>query len=225
MMFFLMDDPQVESFLLVGELYCSGGRKKIPCRSQHHGESYFMKLPQIGGLGMSIDIGQIGDVSGMAENRAAVGTESAGRGKTPVSHSRCSRHVFSATNIGKNQSPCRGTHFPQGIEDGEYFQKMRISDNIEIIPFGLDAYDKVLGMEDIDYVGTRLHAGIRALSKGHRTIVISIDNRAKNIGKDTGLPTIEREDIEVLLQDKINSEFTTSLHMPINNIKQWKKQF
>ena len=80
-------------------------------------------------------------------------------------------------------------------------------------------------MKDVDYVGTRLHAGIRALSKGHRTIVISIDNRAKNIGKDTGLPTIEREDIEVLLQDKINSEFATNIHMPINNIKQWKKQF
>src|SRR5699024_986756 len=105
--------------------------------------------------------------------------------------------------------------WPQGIEDSEYFQNMRMSDNIEIIPFGLDAYDKVLGMEDVDYVGTRLHAGIRALSKGHRTIVISIDNRAKNIGKDTGLPTIEREDIEVLLQDKINSEFATNIHMPI----------
>ena len=115
--------------------------------------------------------------------------------------------------------------WPQGIEDDEYFQKMRMDDNIEIIPFGLEAYDEVLDMKDVDYVGTRLHAGIRALSKGHRTIVISIDNRAKNIGKDTGLPTIEREDIEVLLQDKINSEFATNIHMPINNIKQWKKQF
>lgn len=115
--------------------------------------------------------------------------------------------------------------WPQGIEDGEYFQNVKIDDNIEIIPFGLESYDKILNLKDVDYVGTRLHAGIRALSKGHRTIVISIDNRAKNIGKDTGLPVIEREDIEVLLQEKINSEFVTDIRMPINNIKKWKKQF
>lgn len=115
--------------------------------------------------------------------------------------------------------------WPQGIEDGEYFQKVKINKNIEIIPFGLEAYDKILDLQDIDYVGTRLHAGIRALSKGHRTIVISIDNRAKNIGKDTGLPIIEREDVEILLQEKINSEFTTNIHIPMNNIRQWKNQF
>lgn len=115
--------------------------------------------------------------------------------------------------------------WPQGIEDGEYFQNIKIDDNIEIIPFGLESYDKILNLQDVDYVGTRLHAGIRALSKGHRTIVISIDNRAKNIGKDTGLPVIEREDIEVLLQEKINSEFATDIRIPINNIKKWKKQF
>ena len=112
--------------------------------------------------------------------------------------------------------------WPQGIEDGEYFQKVKMRDNIEIVPFGLESYDKVLDLKNVDYVGTRLHAGIRALSKGHRTIVISIDNRAKNIGRDTGLPIIEREDIEVLLQVKINSEFVTDVRMPI---KQWKKQF
>lgn len=115
--------------------------------------------------------------------------------------------------------------WPQGIEDGEYFQKVRMDDNIEILPFGLESYDKILDLEDVDYVGTRLHAGIRALSKGHRTIVISIDNRARNIGKDTGLPVIEREDIEVMLQEKINSEFVTDIHMPIKNIRQWKNQF
>lgn len=115
--------------------------------------------------------------------------------------------------------------WPQGIEDSEYFREVKIRNNIEIVPFGLESYDEVLNLENIDYVGTRLHAGIRALSKGHRTIVISIDNRAKNIGRDTGLPIIEREDIEVLLQVKINSEFVTDVRMPINNIKQWKKQF
>lgn len=112
--------------------------------------------------------------------------------------------------------------WPQGIEDNEYFQKVRLKNNIEIVPFGLEAYDKILDLKNVDYIGTRLHAGIRALGKGHRTIVISIDNRARNIGKDTGLPVIEREDIEVLLRQRINSEFVTDIKLPIDNIRRWK---
>ena len=115
--------------------------------------------------------------------------------------------------------------WPQGKDDNEYFQKVRMKDNIELVPFGLASYDKILELKNIDYVGTRLHAGIRALSKCHRTIIISIDNRARNIGKDTGLPIVEREDIETLLQQKIYSEFVTDLRIPIDNIKQWKNQF
>lgn len=115
--------------------------------------------------------------------------------------------------------------WPQGKDDNEYFEKVRMKDNIELVPFGLASYDKILEIKNIDYVGTRLHAGIRALSKCHRTIVISIDNRARNIGKDTGLPIVEREDIETLLQQKIYSEFETDLRIPIDNIKQWKNQF
>ncbi len=115
--------------------------------------------------------------------------------------------------------------WPQGIEDTEYFQKVRLNENIEIIAFGLESYDKILRLKDVDYVGTRLHAGIRALSQCHRTIVISIDNRARNIGRDTGLPVIERKDLKFLLHQKINSEFDTNIRMPIDNIMSWKEQF
>lgn len=115
--------------------------------------------------------------------------------------------------------------WPQGIEDNDYFQQLRINENIEIIAFGLISYDGILNQKNIDYVGTRLHAGIRSLSKCHRTIVISIDNRAKNIGKDTGLPTIQREDIEISLKRKIESEFATDIRLPIDSIEKWKRQF
>lgn len=115
--------------------------------------------------------------------------------------------------------------WPQGIEDNEYFKELRMRDNIEIITFGLEAYDKILELENIDYIGTRLHGGIRALCKCHRTIVVSIDNRARNIGKDTGLPTIEREDIKILLKEKIYTEFSTDIRMPNENILRWIKQF
>ena len=115
--------------------------------------------------------------------------------------------------------------WPQGIEDNQYFQELKIRKNIEILDFGLEVYDRILENENLDYVGTRLHAGIRSISKEHRTLIISIDNRAKNIGRDTGLPIIEREKIEMLLKSKIESEFTTKIVMPTKNIEQWKSQF
>ena len=70
-----------------------------------------------------------------------------------------------------------------------------------------------------------LYLYTRSISKEHRTLIISIDNRAKNIGRDTGLPIIEREKIEMLLKSKIESEFTTKIVMPTKNIEQWKSQF
>lgn len=115
--------------------------------------------------------------------------------------------------------------WPQGVGDEEYFQMLTMNSKIEILSFGLLSYDKMLEMDNIDYVGTRLHAGIRALNKGHRTIVISIDNRAENISNDTGLPTIRRKDVDFLLEQKIMSEFKTDIYMPINNITRWKNQF
>lgn len=61
--------------------------------------------------------------------------------------------------------------WPQGIEDEEYYKELRIDSKIVKIPFGLENYDSLLEHKEIDYVGTRLHAGIRAIGKRHRTII------------------------------------------------------
>ena len=102
---------------------------------------------------------------------------------------------------------------------------MRIDSKIVKIPFGLENYDSLLEHKEIDYVGTRLHAGIRAIGKRHRTIVIAIDNRAKNIANDTGLPIVLRENIGNLLKEKIESNFETDIQMPWDEIEKWKNQF
>lgn len=115
--------------------------------------------------------------------------------------------------------------WPQGIEDEEYYKELRIDSKIVKIPFGLENYDSLLEHKEIDYVGTRLHAGIRAIGKRHRTIVIAIDNRAKNIANDTGLPIVLRENIGNLLKEKIESNFETDIQMPWDEIEKWKNQF
>jgi hypothetical protein len=43
---------------------------------------------------------------------------------------------------------------------------------------------------DVDFVGARLHGGIRALQRGRRTLTIALDNRAREIAGDTGMPVV-----------------------------------
>lgn len=113
----------------------------------------------------------------------------------------------------------------QGASDLEYLKELDYEEHVILIPHSLDEYDKILQQSDLDYVGTRLHAGIRSLTAGHRTIIVNVDNRARNISKDTNLKIIERADVSFKLQQLILSEFETEIFMPWDNILKWKKQF
>lgn len=115
--------------------------------------------------------------------------------------------------------------WPQGIDDDKYFDELKFPKNVVRLKFGLENYDEILNDKDLDYVGTRLHAGIRSISKGHRTLIISIDNRAEAIANDTGLNIIYRNQLISELESVVNNELITNIHMPIDNINRWKKQF
>ena len=64
--------------------------------------------------------------------------------------------------------------------------------NVIIIPRDLEAYERRLIQGNVDYVGTRLHAGIFALNHKVRSIIVAVDNRAIEIAKDTNLPIVRR---------------------------------
>ena len=113
----------------------------------------------------------------------------------------------------------------QGQADLQYLRELELEDKVNIIPSSLEAYDEVLKQSNLDYVGTRLHAGIRALSSGHRSLVIAIDNRARCIARDTGLKIVERSAISMELNNIIQTDFKTELILPWDNITKWKKQF
>lgn len=113
----------------------------------------------------------------------------------------------------------------QGQDDLAYIEELGYADKVALVDSTLEAYDAVLAQEDLDYVGTRLHAGIRALSTGRRSLIISIDNRAECISADTGLPIIRREDIRTGLKAYISNPFQTEITLPWAEIRQWKDQF
>jgi len=113
--------------------------------------------------------------------------------------------------------------WPQGLEDFRYTRQ--ISSSIEVIAPSLEALDNVLRSTlDIDYVGTRLHAGIRALQFKRRTIILSIDNRASEKAKDFNLPSLPRENVE-RLEAIIEKPLITSINLPEENINKWLSQF
>lgn len=114
----------------------------------------------------------------------------------------------------------------QGEGDYRYLKEL-LGDSVEFIEPSLKAYDDLLSdtSKKLDYIGTRLHAGVRAMQHKRRTIIISVDNRATEMRKDFSLPVIERLHIEKELDAKINSDFTIDIKLPNENIEQWKTQF
>lgn len=124
----------------------------------------------------------------------------------------------------------RGIYFfPQGTEDLDYLNTLINSEQktkIIVLKRDIESYNEIL-KGDIDYVGTRLHAGIRALQKNKRAIVISIDNRAIEIAKDTGLLIASRKDITHLpkiLNENLSLVFTLN-RKAISEYKDSLKRF
>lgn len=113
----------------------------------------------------------------------------------------------------------------QSYDDYEYLKTLNVTGSIHIIPPSLRHYDKALHSGQFDYVGTRLHAGIRALNNKVRTIIVAVDNRATEIAKDTKLNVVDRKDIGVILEALICSGFNTMIKLPTENIEKWKRQF
>lgn len=112
----------------------------------------------------------------------------------------------------------------QGLTDITYLKEIFPRYNeIHLISPTIDAYNKILEDPSVEYVGTRLHAGVRAIQKGIRTLIIAVDNRAIEIGKDTNLNVIKREDIEEML-DFIDNSYTTNIKLPLDAINKWRER-
>lgn len=115
--------------------------------------------------------------------------------------------------------------WPQGTGDIDYLSSLNIDMNlVSILSPSLSSLDDVLRDNKIDYIGTRLHAGIRSLQFKRRTLILSVDNRAKEIYKDINLNVTERKNPNAI-NEFISKEFKTEIYLPFDNIQLWKEQF
>ena len=113
----------------------------------------------------------------------------------------------------------------QGRHDEEYLQTLNVPSNLTTIPASLEAYEEVLRKGGVDYVGTRLHAGIHALNHKIRSIILAVDNRATEMGRDVNLPVIQRDRISEELEKKIKTDFATEIRINQENIDRFQAQF
>lgn len=116
-------------------------------------------------------------------------------------------------------------YWTQGAGDLAYIESFhKHKGRIKLIPPKLNKFDQLLDSEDCDYVGTRLHAGIRAIQRKKRTLILAVDNRATEISEDVSLNVKPRGDISAI-QGFISGHYETRLKIPFDEINRWKAQF
>lgn len=76
----------------------------------------------------------------------------------------------------------------------------------------------------IDYVGTQLHAGIRALQKKRRSVILGVDNRADEKAKSYNLNVVNRKGFSQITA-AITSPLEVDIKLPLDNIAKFKNQF
>ena len=114
--------------------------------------------------------------------------------------------------------------FQQGAKDLLYLQEITDLSGIRVIQPTLAVYDALLEEKHPDFIGTRLHGGIRALQHSCRALIIGIDNRARELSKDIRLPVVAMETPEQL-EDALRNGWEINLALPEKNIAAWKQQF
>ncbi len=155
-----------------------------------------------------------------------------------ISNSKSDSVVFTITDYNKKpeadssfinriQDEYKSTFFwPQGSGDLEYFSKLAIPyrNKINILKPNLESFNSLIKNKGVDYIGTRLHAGIRALQNKNRALIIAIDNRANEIANDINLDISKRGNLEQI-SSFINTCPPNSIKIPTTEIEKWKNQF
>jgi polysaccharide pyruvyl transferase WcaK-like protein len=112
--------------------------------------------------------------------------------------------------------------WPQGPGDRAYIESL--APDATFIEPTLAAFDAELIKPDTCYVGLRLHGGIRALQFGVPSLILSIDNRAREISKSVGLYAPSRNDFRAI-ENALSGLDPINLNLPREDIRSWKKEW
>jgi len=113
----------------------------------------------------------------------------------------------------------------QGAGDVEYLKSLKgYGSHIQILSGPHECIERLRARKRFDYIGTRLHCGIKCLQLGCNSAVIEVDNRAREIAKDISLPTLRRDCLKGVRAKDI---FNNPVELKINHesIDLWIQQF
>ncbi len=113
--------------------------------------------------------------------------------------------------------------WPQGPGDAAYFGSLGVADS-DVLEPSVEAFDHELLQPGTSYVGLRLHGGIRATQLKVPSLVLSVDNRAREISRSVGLVCPSRHDLTGI-RTLLGSSERHPLDMPHENIADWSKQW
>lgn len=118
--------------------------------------------------------------------------------------------------------------FPQGINDLEYINSLDVfkqnRQRFELLKHSITIFED-LRQERLNYVGTRLHGGVKFLQMSKESLIIGIDNRAVEIQHDINLPVVKRDELNKIKEWLEGNSRFNQINLPLNNIEKWKNQF
>ena len=125
--------------------------------------------------------------------------------------------------ISKRYGTSNLIFWPQGAGDLNYCRELGYTGFS--LSRSLDSLISFLSTHsNTDYIGTRLHCGILCLEYYIRTLILSVDNRAAEIAKDTGLTVLPRSEYQAI-NHWIESGSNSQVQLPYTDIHAWKSQF
>lgn len=111
--------------------------------------------------------------------------------------------------------------WPQMVPDMRYLADLPAG--VTPVSPTLRGYDEVLAATPgVDYLGSRLHAGIRALQHGRRSLIFELDNRATEMGKTLKLPTYPTSTSVSELSDLVQNDIDFRISVPTDAVNAWR---
>jgi hypothetical protein len=114
-------------------------------------------------------------------------------------------------------------YWPQGPGDRSYIESIS-EKKPTFIDASLSAFDTELQKPDTAYIGLRLHGGIRALQFGVPSLILSIDNRAREISRSVGLNAPSRHAFRDI-ENALNTPNPVAIKLPTDAIRSWTKSW
>jgi len=119
--------------------------------------------------------------------------------------------------------------FPQGRHDLDYISSLsafaECRNHIELLGHTPASLDDLARRTAWDYVGTRLHAGIWSLEQERNSLILCVDNRAREIARETGLAVVDRGDMTGIERWHAGRhDGAGSIVLPLDAIARWKER-